>query len=1164
MSAQPEHVQQEPSVATTQAQREIFSASLLDPEASLGYNHSITIRFAGAVDVDAIYSALLNLLDRHEALRGHFSADGLAFLVRREATLEMPLLDLSAQPEAERQAAHGQFIDRELGHVFDLVEGPLFRATLVKFTADEWALTFNCHHAVVDGWSLKIILDDLPKLYTALAAGEESADLEEPASFVEYLQMAGEREQQQSAAVRAFWKQAYADGTPVLELPVDFPRPRLRSFASQRIDYRLERTAYKRLVETGAGLGISQFATLLSAFALFLHRLSGQDDLVVGVPAAGQISSGKAKLLGHDARLMPLRCVLHEDDSFASYARRVMDTFLAAYEHQWISVPELLHELKPAMDASRVPFVSVMFNFDPGMRQEEFRFGSLDARHFFHPRKAETFEFSVNAVVEDHDLVLEWVYNTTLFDGGEMHRRLAQFEQLVGSIAAGPQLATRQLALLPVAQVAEMDRALNATAMDYERELCTDALVERSVRRHPDKVAIEYGTATRTYAQLWERSGRVAAAILGMGLGPKPLVGVMLDRSEAMVEVLLGVWRAGGAFVPLDPAYPADRLQYMVDHSRIQVVLTQGALAGAPALAGVQLIDVATIPGSLVLPEGQAAGRSAEDRAYVIYTSGSTGKPKGVQVPHRALNNFLKTMRTQAPGMIERDRVLAITTLSFDIAELELWLPLTTGATVVVVDRGTAIDGHALAEVLREHKVNFVQATPATWRVLMFSGWQGDRNITALCGGEALPRDLADELLPRVGTLWNVYGPTETTVWSTIDKVGDGPVTIGRPIGNTQAYVLDAALQWVPRGSTGELWLGGDGVTQGYLGRDDLTRERFVPNPFTGQGRMYKTGDLVRLRLDGRIEYVGRNDFQVKVRGYRIELGEVQHALARQGAIQQCVVIVREKSPGDAHLVAYYTLRAGQQAAPAELRAALRAGLPEYMVPSLFVPLDVLPLTQNGKIDQKALPDPFTLAGAARPASGAAATGPRLPAELVAAEGLLAGHAMVAQVALAMPAAAGSDQRPLAFIVPRPGQEPGLVQVRKLLRGKVGEASIPGSVVLLEHLPLRADGSIDRCALLAAAGFPADAQPQQGDADAPRAGAEALLAEAWRDLLGMAAVGRRDNFFALGGNSLQSIQMVVRIEKRTGYRLNLRHVLLNSLEQLAASLPAEAAAERKE
>jgi len=408
-----------------------------------------------------------------------------------------------------------------------------------------------------------------------------------------------------------------------------------------------------------------------------------------------------------------------------------------------------------------------------------------------------------------------------------------------------------------------------------------------------------------------------------------------------------------------------------------------------------------------------------------------------------------------------------------------------------------------------------------------------------------------------------VYGPTETTVWSTIDKVGDGPVTIGRPIGNTQAYVLDEILQWVPRGCTGELWLGGDGVTQGYLGRDDLTRERFVANPFTGQGRMYKTGDLVRLRLDGRIEYVGRNDFQVKVRGYRIELGEVQHALARQPAIQQCVVVVREKSPGDAHLVAYYTLHAGGQAAPADLRAALRVGLPDYMVPSLFVPLDALPLTQNGKIDQKALPDPFAVTGHAAGAGASPAAHALPPAELAQAEGLLAGHAMIERVVLAMPAGGGTDQRPVAFIVPRAGQEPGLVQVRKHLRGKVAEGWIPGMVTLVEALPLRADGSVDRCALLTAAGFPAEAEASQPDADSPRAGAEALLADAWREMLGLAVVGRRDNFFALGGNSLQSIQMIVRIEKRTGHRLNPRHVLLNSLEQLAASLPAEATAERK-
>jgi amino acid adenylation domain-containing protein len=683
--------------------------------------------------------------------------------------------------------------------------------------------------------------------------------------------------------------------------------------------------------------------------------------------------------------------------------------------------------------------------------------------------------------------------------------------------------------------------------MPYERELCVDALLERTVRATPGKVAVEYGPARVTYQQLWERSGRIAAAILAMNLGPKPLVGVLLDRNEAMIEVLLGVWRAGGAFVPLDPAYPLDRLQYMVDHSRLELVLRQGARDGTPALTGVTVVDTAAIPALLAMPAEGVPGRTAEDRAYVIYTSGSTGKPKGVQVPHRALHNFLQTMRTQAPGMQPADRVLAVTTLSFDIAQLELWLPLVSGATVVVVDRGTAIDGHALAAVLRDQQVNFVQATPATWRVLLFSGWQGDPALTALCGGEALPRDLADELLPRVAALWNVYGPTETTVWSTVDRVGAGPVTIGRPIGNTQAYVLDALNQWVPRGAVGELWIGGEGVTLGYLGRDDLTRERFVADPFRNAGRMYKTGDLVRLRLDGRIEYVGRNDFQVKVRGYRIELGEVQHALARHGAIRQCAVVVKEKTPGDAHLVAYYTVPEGTLARPAELKAALRSQLPEYMVPGLFVELASLPLTQNGKIDVKLLPDPFTQQGVS------AGDGP--DPDMLRAEALLAGHPDIAAVALVLPQAHSADMRPIACVVARPGTEPGIVQLRKQLRAKVPEAAIPGLVVLLPQLPTQADGQVDRRALLASLGISA-ADDAGAAGEAPGTGAEQLLAGAWRELLGVSRVGTRDNFFSLGGNSLQSIQMIARIEKSTGHRLNPREVLLNSLAQLAASLPA--------
>lgn len=1128
------------SVGSTAAQREIFSAALTDPDASLGYNQSISIFLEGALDHDALYSALLNLLDRHEALRGRFSSDGTLFLVRERVGLELPVLDLTALPEAERQSRYQAWVQDELNHVFDLINGPLFRATLVRMDTRRSVLVLNCHHAVVDGWSLKIMLDDLPKLYSALVQGKSHADLEPAASFTGYLITAAAREREFGSAVREFWCNEYQDGVPILELPLDHARPRFRSYCSKRLDHKVNRATYQALKAIGARGGVSQFVSLLSAFALYLHRITGQADLVVGVPAAGQIKSGMARLLGHDARLMPVRCTLQEGDTFAAYARRVMDRFLAAYENQWITVPELIHELKVPVDASRVPFVSVMFDFDPGLRSEEFVFDGLNAHYFYNHRNAETFEICINSAVRGEDLVFECAYSSTLFDTDAMQQRMEQLEQLMASINEQPDLPVAQLSVLPPAQIRAMDAALNATAMEYERGLCVDHLIEQMVRVWPDHPAVQSPGESVTYRELWEKSGRIASAILGLQLGPRPLVGVMLDRTAAMAAVLLGVWRAGGAFVPLDPAYPGDRLQYMVDHSSIRLVLTQGELIGAPQLERVQCMDVdAILSGGSAEP--RVAGRSPEDLAYVIYTSGSTGQPKGVQVPHRALNNFLRTMATQQPGMKSGDRVLAVTTLSFDIAELELWLPLTTGATSFVIDRGTAIDGHALSALLRDQHINFVQATPATWRVLLFSGWEGDPGLTALCGGEALPRDLADELLQRVGVLWNVYGPTETTVWSTIDRVSAGVVTIGKPIGNTQAYVLDPYDQWVPAGTVGELWLGGDGVTVGYLGRDDLTRERYKDNPFTRRGRMYKTGDLVRIRRDGRIEYVGRNDFQVKVRGFRIELPEVQHALAHHPAIRQCVVVVKEKAPGDAHLVAYYTLKQGLNADVQALKNAMRAAVPEYMVPGIFVPLETLPLTQNGKIDVKALPDAF-----ARPAAEAGHP------ELLRMEGVLATHPALRCVAV-LEAGGDPDQRPVAMVELNPAADFNLVFLRKHLKGRFAEALIPGRIDVLPQLPLLTQGAIDRPALAALASGALSASDTADDQ--PRSAGEQLLAGVWSSMLGVTKVRMQDNFFNLGGNSLQSIQMIARVEKQVGVRLNPRHVLLNSLEQLATALP---------
>ena len=1129
----------ETAVPSTAAQREIFGAAQSDPAASLGYNHSISIFLEGEPDLDALYSAFLNLLNRHEALRGRFSPDGATFIVRERIGFELPLVDLTRLPEAGRAARYERLVHDELDHVFDLLEGPLIRAQVVKRAAGDYVLVFNCHHAVVDGWSLKIILGELPQLYSDLVAGRDATTLPAAASFLRYLGTAVAREREQAEATRAFWRTDFPEGLPVLDLPLDNPRPALRSYESRREDYRVDRSVYERLKAAGAQRGASQFVTLLAAFALYLSRISGQRELVIGVPAAGQITSGESGLLGHDARVMPIRCTLEEGDSFASYAQRVRERFLAAYDHQWITIPELIGALEVEVEKTRAP-IAVMFNFDPGMDAPTLGFAGLRARHFFNHRNAETFELAVNAVVEGSDLVLEWAYNRTLFDADEMHARLRQFEFLMAAIVAQPAAPVERLAVVPPAQVEAMDRDLNSTAMAVEHDRCVDQLVARAVLATPDKVAVECGAERLSYWEVWNRAGEIAAALGQEDLGPVPLVGVMLERSAHMIAVLLGVWRAGAAFVPLDPAYPADRLEYMVEHSGMRVLLT-GRDVARTIQTPVKTIDVADIPAGTADGASVRPGRKPDDLAYVIYTSGSTGKPKGVQVPHAALVNLLTTMQTRAPGIGPDERVLAVTTLSFDIAELELWLPLVAGATTVIADRATAMDGAALVRLLREARITFMQATPATWRVLLLGAWPGDRNLTALCGGEALPRDLAQELRTRVKALWNVYGPTETTVWSTIDRVSTDLVTIGKPVGNTQAYVLDACQAWVPRGSIGELWLGGSGVTRGYLGRDDLTRERFQPNPFTGRGRMYRTGDLVRLRRDGRIEYLGRNDFQVKVRGYRIELGEVQHALARLPRVRQCVVVVREKDPGDAHLVAFYTASEGEKPSSQELRTGLRASLPEYMVPGWFVELEHLPLTDNGKIDQKALPDPFHAVAPIDP-------------EQLRIEALLGEHPLVAAAALCIPNAADPDSRPVAFIVPRARPEPSAVDLRRYLRERCREGLIPDRVVLVPGLPRTRRHGLDRERL--AAFLPALA----GDAATQRASEllqtenERLLAQVWRELLGLAHVGRHDNFFDLGGHSLLTVRMVARVARDTGVRLDPRDVLLDSLGKLAARL----------
>ncbi|PPE69148.1 amino acid adenylation domain-containing protein, partial [Caldimonas thermodepolymerans] len=551
----------------------------------------------------------------------------------------------------------------------------------------------------------------------------------------------------------------------------------------------------------------------------------------------------------------------------------------------------------------------------------------------------------------------------------------------------------------------------NDTGMGYDPAAATiPQLLAGPVQRHPAAVALRRGPRSLTYAELEALSNRLAHALRARGISRGQLVGLCLERSPEMLVAQLAILKAGAAYVPLDPAFPAERLAYMAQDAQLALLLTQSSLTGLlpwprerTLLVDADAALLAAQPDSPP-PADELAARP-EDAAYVIYTSGSTGRPKGVVVPHRAVVNFLLSM-ARAPGLSASDRLLAVTTLSFDIAVLELLLPLSVGAQIVLASRDEAMDGQALCALLLSSQATVMQATPATWRMLVEAGWAGSPAFKALIGGEPLPPDLAAQLLERCGQLWNMYGPTETTVWSTIMRITDArDITIGRPIANTQVHILDPRGQPCPIGVPGEICIGGDGVTLGYLRRPELTAERFIDDPWRPGARLYRTGDRGRWRHDGLLEHHGRMDFQVKVRGYRIELGEIEANLATHPQVARNVVIVREDRPGDARLVAYVVPRDEMPGAQA-LREHLRQSLPEYMLPQHYVQLQAIPLLPNGKIDRKALPAPTEAsADASAPVRDAAA--PRTPAEAAFFD--LGGHSLLAMRAVGeMEAALGS------------------------------------------------------------------------------------------------------------------------------------------------------------
>jgi amino acid adenylation domain-containing protein len=1052
-------------------QQRLWFLQQMDPQSSV-YNIHDSILLEN-VDLRLFERTLTELVRRHAILRTTIqvvNGDPMQVIGPPEP-VTVPHVDLRNLPPQEALEVAGRHKLAAARTPFNLAHGPLFRCILLQHSDEHFELLLTQHHIITDGWSLALFYSEVGQIYTALTAGEE---LRFNAQRIEYADYAvWQRRLLDSEHIKpqlAYWERRLT-GVPVLEVPTDFSRPATQTFNGALQLLALSKGLSDAVATRSRETGVTLYMFLLGAFSVLLAKYANQTDIVVGSSNGTRTRTELEQIIGFFVNTQVLRVDLSGDPTLREAVARASAVCLDAYANQDVPFEKLVELLATKRDLSRSPLFDVMFilqntkleslvksdDRQKAQQRQAKNSQALSAGSNAFATKMVTEGGGARVVIETgiskFDLTLYLMetkeglrgsmeYNTDLFTHAAITRMLDHFEIVLEACIANPHQRISEVSLLTAAELKRFDE-WQGTAQTCSAPTGS-ALVGAQAARTPEAVAVVGAGVSWTYAALERRSNQVAQRLRAAGVTTGQRVGVCVDRTPEMVAALWGVWKAGAAYVPMDPLFPAERLAYMATDAAVTAILTDGAARVAvPAADGAVVLaldDAATWAGVSDAPLAPTA--TGEDVAYVIYTSGSTGWPKGVAVPHRAVVNFLASMAA-TPGLTARDVLVAVTTLSFDIAGLEVWLPLTVGARVEIASREEASDGRLLQARLTQSGATVLQATPATWRLLLEAGWPGGAGLRMFCGGESLPRELADRLVAGGGELWNLYGPTETTIWSTVERVGAAgtAITIGRPIANTQVYVLDGAGQRVPVGVLGELYLGGTGVAQGYHGRPELTAEKFVPDAFSGVAgaRLYRTGDVARWRPDGRLQCLGRSDHQVKVRGFRIELGEIEAALAAQPGIRQAVVTVHPDASGDHRLVAYLVPNDGIKITATELRRALKGTLPDYMVPSIFLELDALPLTANRKVDRGALPAPFDV--------------------------------------------------------------------------------VPASERYVE---------------------PTTATARQ-------------IAHIWCDVLGIERVSADANFFDVGGHSLLAMKVIARIDNTLGARLSARALMLETLEQLAAS-----------
>ncbi len=950
------------------AQERLWFLDQLAP-GTAAYNVVQAFRLDGELHLEALRRSLVTIVERQASLRTTFTvAEGRALqVVGPDGGDRLAVVDLGAVGPAERDREARRLVAEEAERPFDLQQGPLFHATLLRLGELDHVLLLVMHHIVSDGWSVGVLLRELGQLYSAHRVGLDSTLRALPIQYTDFA--AWQREQLEGERLKAqldYWRGQLKGAAP-LELPTDRPRPPVQSFRGRRLPFALGRDIREAVRSFAKREGLTPFMTLLAAFQALLQRYSGQGDVVVGSPIASRTRAELEGLIGFFVNTLVLRTDHSGDPTFRELAQRVRRVTLGAYANADVPFERLVDELAPERSLDRNPVFQVLFALQnapaepldlPGLRVVPFEVDRA------------TSKVDLMLSLEERGGGLEGFveYSTDLFDGGTVERMLGHYERLLSGVVAEPDRRLSELSLLGEEERRRVVVEWNRTGREYPGEAGLGELFRAQAERSPDAVAVVYGEERLSYRELEVRSNQLARHLRGLGVGPESRVGLCVERSAGLVVGMLGIVKAGGAYLPLDPSYPTERLGFMLRDGEVEVVVTQESLRSRlPEHSGrVVSLDAEREAISRGSGEGLESGVCGDSLAYVIYTSGSTGEPKGVCVTHRAVSRLV--CQTDYVEFGGGEVVAQASNASFDAATFEIWGPLLHGDRVVGITREVTLQPGEFVSELREHGVTVLFVTTALFNVLARAGGRGLAGLrTLLFGGEAVDPRWVRSVLGGSGPerVLHVYGPTETTTfatWHRVREVGPEAVTvpIGLPIANTTAYVLDARMEPVPIGVCGELYLGGEGLARGYWKRPGLTAERFVPDPFSARpgGRLYRTGDLVRRRADGAIEFVGRVDHQVKVRGFRIELGEIESALLRQGGVKDVVVVAREDEPGERRLVAYVVWGEQGERGWGELREHLRGTLPEYMVPSAFVSLPALPLTPNGKVDRAALPPP--------------------------------------------------------------------------------------------------------------------------------------------------------------------------------------------------------------